>query len=561
MSRGEEYFRELKIGHRPFWDLQKAPPRGTDLGTLLRVLEYLHIAAVLLPAYGPDYPLVEPPELIPSFDAPLIEYKDLPAFSLAVFDRELSYQDEGFQYDSLWPEGNPPDPSKAAMNRQILRQRLPRDQVPLMEKDLGRKALTPFSRYHLLLPHLVKMDRGHVIARDQERHFHLAGIFASFPSDLDGEIKRFGRQIGKFVPGDNQRYAENRLFVYRFLMEQTGFPICGERHTSAALFARRLMRRRERFAIKVLGTSDRVITTLTSLGAEKNLPRVEKVALVQARGCTEENRRRLEEGGFLVDRRRRVLILRVGYVQHAYHPDNVLEDRAISVRRQEVIHPQTGQTMELDVLGINRDRLVDLNDIVRGEAHGTIIYKGREEVRDTRDIKSRLKFLSAWLAKHRYLLAEYSPDNFDRLRRVLQSFLEDQSLQKDFQRHSHLYQEVLDLVRDLRMAHRLRLLEKLVQSRSDSSGRKLKHVHVLVILSHILGQEGRQLARDHPRLLRKLLAICQRQLNNPYLKKRYLSHPPRTSGERELVGQYRLLERLVERFSDQGGVDRRVGAG
>jgi hypothetical protein len=69
------------------------------------------------------------------------------------------------------------------------------------------------------------MDRGQVIARGLNGGFHLAGIFASFPSDLDGEIKRLGTRIHKFKKGDNQRYSQNRDFVYRFLMEQSGFAI------------------------------------------------------------------------------------------------------------------------------------------------------------------------------------------------------------------------------------------------------------------------------------------------------------------------------------------------
>lgn len=549
MGHPRGYFKDLRIGQTPFWDLHKAASGSPTLDDLVNVLDFLHIAEVLLAAYGPDYPLVEPQELIPSFDAPLIEYNRLPAFSMLVLDRSLSYQDEGFQYDQLWPESKPHDPGLTAQNRQIIKDRLPRDQVPQLERDLGRRALTPFSRYAQLLPHIIKMDRGHIIARDPAGVFYLAGVFASFPSDLDGEIKRFGRQIGKFRPNDNQAYAANRLFVYRFLMEQTGFAICGERHTSAALFARRLKRRRERFAIKVLGSSDRTITTLTSLGAKGRLPRVEKTALVKARGCTSDGRHMLRKEGFMVDKGREVVILRVSYLQHAYHPDNVLEDRALSVLKQEVIHPRTGLAREVDVLGINRDRLVVLNDIVRGEAVGSIIYHEREEIRASSDIRNRLRFLAAWLSKNRRLLAEYGPDHFERVLKVLLSFLEDPAHAEDFARHDELYQEVRVIVNDLRMAHRLRLLEKLVRTRADHSGRRLQHVHVLVILSHILSQEGGELARKHPDLLRKLLAICHRQLDNNYIKRRYLAKPPKTTLEREVTGHYKLLRKLVERFS------------
>jgi hypothetical protein len=101
----------------------------------------------------------------------------------------------------------------------------------------------------------------------------------------------------------------------------------------------------------------------------------------------------------------------------------------------------------------------------------------------------------------------------------------------------------------MRLAHRLRLLEKLVHNRADASGRKLQHVHIMIILVHVLSQEGEGLAEKHPGALDKLLHICGKQLNNSYLKRRYLAKPPKGALEREVVGHYRLLESLVERYA------------
>ncbi|MBI4798084.1 MAG: hypothetical protein HY794_04990 [Desulfarculus sp.] len=551
-----QYFSQVEVKGLPLWELCNVPPPEplSGLGEVLRVLDFVHIQAGLLSAYGPDYPLVEPRELIPAFDAPLIEYKHLPAFSMVILDRGLSYQDEGFQYDMLVPEGQPTDPSRAAQNRALMRERLPRNQLAEFEQALGRRAVTRFSRYNQLLPHLFKMDRGHVLARDEAGAMYLAGVFASFPSDLDGEIKRFGRLIGKFSQGDNDLYAANRQFVYRFLMEQSGFAICGERHTSAALFARRLLRRRERFAVKVLGNSDRTITTLTSQGTLHGLPRVEKVALVAAQGQRKEAERQLSDGGYYVDPGRKTVILRVHYAQHAYHPDNVLEDRAMSVLRQEVVHPQSGQVLEMDVLGLGHDRLLMLNDIVRGEFHGSIVYKGRERVEGSADLKSRLKCLAAWLVKHRPIVAEYSPDHFERVTRILSSFLDDPSHEEDLARLPELRQEVVKALADLRMSHRLRLLEKLVHNRADAFGRKLKLAHILTILVHVLEQEGQDLVKNHPRSLRKLLRICRKQLMDKDLERRFLRGAPKGLYEREVLGEYRQLRHLVEHFETQATV-------
>ena len=547
------HFSQVKVNDLPLWELCNVPLTDPlpGLAEALRVLDYVHIEAGLLNPYGADYPLVEPRELIPAFDAPLIEYKNLPAFSMVVLDRPLSYQDECFQFDLLQPEGQPADPSLAAQNRALIRERLPRNQLAEFEQTLGRRGVTRFSRYNLLLPHLLKMDRGHVLALDANRLMYLAGVFASFPSGLDGEIKRFGRHIGKFRQGDNELYAANRLFVYRFLMEQSGFAISGERHTSAALFARRLLRRRQSFAVKVLGNSDRTITTLTSLGARLGLPRVEKVALVTAQGLRKESERLLSEQGYYVDPQRQVVILRVYYTQHAYHVDNVLEDRALSVLRQELVHPRSGQALEMDVLGLGHDRLLLLNDIVRGEFHGSIVYKERERVEGSADLKGRLKILAAWLVKHRPIVAEYSPDHFERVTRILSSFLDDPSLEEELAKLPELRKEVVKALADLRMSHRLRLLEKLVQNRADAFGRKLKLANILTILVHVLEQEGEDLARQHPRSLRKLLRICRKQLQDKDLQRRFLGGAPKGIYEREVLGEYRQLRHLVEHYEGQ----------
>ena len=548
MSGKQRFFKQVQIGGTDLWRLVRNPPADLSLADIKQILEYQHIKAGLLTAYDSHYPLVEPRELIPSFDAPHIEHHGLPAFGILVLDREMSYQDEVFQFDLLTPEGSPPDPGIVASNRMILRERLPRDLVPVMDRRLGRRAVTALHRYIWLLPFLTRMDRGHVMARDSEGQFHLSGIFASFPSDLDGEIKRFGLRIGKFKKGDNKLYEANRKFVYHFIMEQCGFPICGERHTSAAIFARRLLRKRERFIIKVLGTSDRTITTMASLGAKSGRPALEKVALASARNAPPETIESLFEGGFFVDERRKVVILKVTYGHHRYHSDNVLEDRALSVRGQQVIHPQTGEAVTTDVLGLGQDRLLLLNDIVRGEHDGSILYQGRYPVSGTSDHKNRLKFLSAWLKKHRAILADYSPDNFEMTSKIISSYLQDPAKEEIFKNYPELFDEVKQVAANLRVSHRLRLLEKMVNTKSDYSGRRLHHSHILIILVHILSTEGDSFAEQHPRALDKLLNICRRELSNKYLKTRYLSKEPTNRQERELVGEYRLLERLVERL-------------
>ena len=178
----------------------------------------------------------------------------------------------------------------------------------------------------------------------------------------------------------------------------------------------------------------------------------------------------------------------------------------MSVAGQEVIHPETGEALGgLDVLGLSRDRVLLLQDIVRGEHEGSIVYGGREKLSGTADTATRLKFLTAWLHKHRNILADYSSEQFERCLKVIYSYLEDPEQKTELKKHPELVQEARQALRDVKWAHRLRLLEKLVKNRADAFGRQFKHVQILIILTHVLGQEAEDLAAKHPQQLDKLL--------------------------------------------------------
>ena len=80
------------------WKDEYTPALGTGLRTLpdmLRFLDSVHIRMCLAKPYAdnPSYPLVEPRELLPTFDNPMYEYKNLPGFSMVVFHRPLKYFD------------------------------------------------------------------------------------------------------------------------------------------------------------------------------------------------------------------------------------------------------------------------------------------------------------------------------------------------------------------------------------------------------------------------------------------------------------------------------------
>ena len=190
----------------------------TDLEALKHFLDAVHVKFCLLKPWceTENYPLVDSRDLLPSFEAELWEYKGLPGFSMVAFARPLESFSEIFQYDILHPvlsavntaEGAscPLETHVIARNVQMFLSRLPKKLQDPFRDQFRRVDTAVLDYYPALMPYLLAMDRAHVFATDIYGHYHLAGLFASFPSDMDGEIKRFGLRTGKFKIGDNEMY-------------------------------------------------------------------------------------------------------------------------------------------------------------------------------------------------------------------------------------------------------------------------------------------------------------------------------------------------------------------
>ena len=144
-------------------DLTASPcPRHTrepaairDRYLLKDFLEYTHIRLGLLAPYNRAYPLIEPRELLPSFEKNFSEYKYLPSFSMVVLNRLLSYQEEIFQFDLLHPPktgiGAAPGKSDKILPH------LDRDLRPDFRQELGVRDITDLAHY----PELVRFPLPH----------------------------------------------------------------------------------------------------------------------------------------------------------------------------------------------------------------------------------------------------------------------------------------------------------------------------------------------------------------------------------------------------------------
>jgi len=504
-----------------------------DRALLKEFLEYLHIQKGLLEAYNASYPLIEARELLPSFEINFAEYKHLPSFSMVVLNRPLDYQQEVFQFDLLYGFDHlPPDEATASSHRlpppgsrdYFSRVNLDR-LLPHLTKELRTRFKQEFAQhdptnlrhYYALLTYLFHMDRAHVIAKDAQGDFRILGTYASFPSDLDTELKALGRRIGKFKDNHNQLYEQNRSFVYQFLMESYGFPIASERRTSSALFARKLSRLKEPYLIKVLGNSDRTITSLSGFELKRH-PLVEKVALVALPPGLEDIHRHCQDKGFYLDPKRRVVIVKVTYRQHTYNRRNVQEDRALSVVKQEIIHPVTGAREEgFNILKDTKSFLIDLNDIVRGEYLGSISYRREGQITSIKNHDDRLKFLDAFLSKNQRRITGYSQEFFDDLKRVLNGYILNPDYRPVFKRYPELHRDLIGRIAYLQQSHQLQQLEKLVQRRPPYH-RRLSLAQILEEALAFLEAHREDIPIYHDDLFDKLRHLLDQLDHHPYLK-------------------------------------------
>ena len=475
----------------------------------------------------PGYPLVEARELLPSFESDLYEYENLPGFSMVAFERPLDYFNEIFQFDILHSPKEFTE-NKVCLLPKVLQEnnlntflaRLPKIFQENFKQKFNKNEITSLINYPEIFPYILHMDRGHVLALTAENNFYLAGIYASFPSDLDTELKRFGLKIKKFRPNDNIRYELNRSFVYQFLMELYGFPIVSERRTSAALFARKLFKLGEKFLIRVLGQSDRTITSLYTNPKLKLYPQVEKIALVKVYNPKPDFDNMLKEKGFYLEPNQKVIILRVIYKQHNYDPNNIREDRALSILRQEIIHPLTAETMsKVNIIKDTTNLVLKLNDIVKGELTERVKYK-REIVEGTDTHEKRLKFLYAWLSKHQRRILGYSEEFYQNVTKVLDNYLLNPDLFDVFRRYEPLYKEVWTKYSYIRQARKIKTLEDL--KNKTYNNQKINYLQVLNLCTKIIQDLIFEAVDYFPELIEKALKLVDKILADRYVYQKYI---------------------------------------
>ncbi|MFW5731400.1 MAG: hypothetical protein ACOCV7_07080, partial [Desulfonatronovibrionaceae bacterium] len=228
----------------------------------------------------------------------------------------------------------------------------------------------------------------------------------------------------------------------------------------------------------------------------------------------------LKENGFFLDYRKRAVILRIKYKQHKYDPNNIREERALSVLRQEIIHPLTGEICShLNIIKDTSYMTLILNDIVRGEYSGRVKYK-RELIENTESHEKRLKFLYAWLSKHQRRIIGYSDEFFASVIKVLDHYLLNPDYRESFNDLHKLHREVWNKYSYIKQARKIRILEELLDSKYIK--REINYLTALLNINQILGELKFELADYYDEMVCKTISMLDKMVNDSYLLKRYI---------------------------------------
>ncbi len=530
-----------------------------NLQELKEFLDIVHIRSALIKPYieHSEYPIIDTRSLIPSFDNDPFEYHELPGFSMLVLDRQLHPFTEVFQYDPIFRTFDEKEKEKNMrsetedqlfeVNMQTILSRLSKRYHDDFKASYSKSDLTYLDNYPHLLDFLFHLDRAHVMSKNANNQFQLSGIFASFPSDLDGELKRYGLRIGKFQIGDSKQYLRNRLFTLQFLMELYGFPIASERRTSSALFARKLHKSGESFMIRVIGQSDRTITSIWSdCNNLARYPYVEKIALVVIEDY--DSILELEAQDAFVDKEKHIAIGRVRYLQHIYSPTNVRQDRACSIASQSIIHPITGKDIQINFLREMASLVLSLNDISNGEFQGRTIYKRTEIIDGSETEEKRLKVFYAWLLKNQRRIISYSDESFSNFVKLFKNYFENTSyIDEEHELYHYLY-ELKQRYYYISQARTLRFLEELITE--DYQEKRVSYFELYEKSIKILNSYKLDLSMLFDDLLTTATSLIEILLNDRYILNKYLQVDEDMLTERgyEVRHRYMKLQKIYDEF-------------
>ncbi len=239
--------------------------------------------------------------------------------------------------------------------------------------------------------------------------------------------------------------------------------------------------------------------------------------------------------------------MRIRYRQHRYDAGNLRQDRALSVASQEILHPLTGEALGgLNIIKDSSNMFLRLNDIVRGEYTGRIVYKRTEVVENTDTDEKRLKFLYSWLVKHQRRMISYSDDFFNNVSKVLSSYLDSPQKTAAFDNLRDLYQEVRSRLSYIRQARRVRLLQDIAGR--QLGGKRISYKQMTKEAVQLLTELQFEIVNFFPDIVETIITNVQHILHDSYLQRTYINQPEGslTRSGQEIRKNYGRLVSLLD---------------
>lgn len=192
--------------------------------------------------------------------------------------------------------------------------------------------------------------------------------------------------------------------------------------------------------------------------------------------------------------------------------------------------------------------ILRLNDIVRGEYVGRVIYKRTELVENTDTEEKRLKFLFAWLSKNQRRIIGYSDEFYASTIKILDTYLKDDANQDSFEMMHDLHHEVLAKYAYIRQARTIRYLEDIISR--TYRGERLSYNRMLCEAIDLLRDLKFELSNYFDTLMQSVLYNIESILEDRYLLKRYIRAPEEklSANGLEIKKNYRKLIALRDEF-------------
>jgi hypothetical protein len=244
-----------------------------------------------------------------------------------------------------------------------------------------------------------------------------------------------------------------------------------------------------------------------------------------------------------------VVVIRLTYQQHRFNPQNLRQDRALSVVKQEVIHPKSGMALgDINIVKDSTNMFLRFNDIVRGEYKGKTVYKRTELIENTDSDENRLKFLYSWLSKHQRRIVGYSDEFFAKLSTLLSEYLLSPEREERFEPHKEVRQEVLARFSFIQQARKIRHLEELRHRRLQ--GARIGYLRMLEESVGLLQELRFEIVNYFDQLVDTTILHCEAMLNDRYLVKTYMECPEEGLSRAGLVirKKYGQLVQLLDEF-------------